>query len=122
MRNRMPVYVVAAAALALAVPTALATKLSPMRISLEDPQGVLTAQRKLQCSLEEGKPITYWWRGDMYSRMEGERDRLLFKVEGMNTRRCVTVTDPVTFSEPAVYERYWLALGAAIERYNCQVY
>jgi len=34
----------------------------------------------------------------------------------------LTVTDPSTFSEPAVYERYWLALGADIELYDCQVY
>ena len=34
----------------------------------------------------------------------------------------LTVTDPATFTEPAVYERYWLALGASIERYDCQVY
>ena len=34
----------------------------------------------------------------------------------------LTVTDPGTFSEPAVYERYWLALGAEIELYDCQVY
>jgi hypothetical protein len=34
----------------------------------------------------------------------------------------LTVTDPGTFSEPAVYERYWLALGAEIEVYDCQVY
>ena len=34
----------------------------------------------------------------------------------------LTVTDPMTFSEPAVYERYWLALGESIQRYDCQVY
>ena len=34
----------------------------------------------------------------------------------------LTVTDPTTFSEPAVYERYWLALGEHIEVYDCQVY
>lgn len=34
----------------------------------------------------------------------------------------LTVTDPETFSEPAVYERYWLALGAEIERYDCTVF
>ncbi len=34
----------------------------------------------------------------------------------------LTVTDPGTFSAPAVYERYWLALGAQIELYDCQVY
>ena len=32
------------------------------------------------------------------------------------------VTDPATFAEPAVYERYWLALGETIEHYDCQVY
>jgi len=84
-----------AACLALAAPAALATKAKPPRIDLSSPQGALVASRKIQCSLEDGKPVTYYWHGDMYSRVEGERDRLLFKVQGMNTRRCVTVTDPV---------------------------
>lgn len=30
--------------------------------------------------------------------------------------------DGPTFSEPAVYERDWVALGAAIRPYACQVY
>lgn len=94
MINDTRFHIVAAAMLALTAPAVLAAKPAPARISLEDPQGVLMAQRKVQCSLEDGKPVTYWWHGDMYSRMEGERDRLLFKVEGMNTRRCLTVTDP----------------------------
>jgi len=34
----------------------------------------------------------------------------------------LTITDPATFTEPAVYQRHWLALGAAIERYNCTVF
>ena len=34
----------------------------------------------------------------------------------------LTVTDPATFTEPAVYDRYWVALvGASIQTYNCQV-
>jgi hypothetical protein len=85
----------AAACLALASQAALATKPTPPRINLDDPQGVMMAARKIQCSLVDGEPVTYYWHGDMFSRMEGERDRLLFKVEGMNIRRCVTVTDPV---------------------------
>ena len=32
------------------------------------------------------------------------------------------VSDPTVFSRPAVYERYWLALGEDIEPYNCTVY
>ena len=85
----------AATCLALVAPLASATKPGAPRISLDDPRGVLLASRKVQCSLEDGKPVTYYWHGDMYSRVPGERDRLLFRVEGMNTRRCVTVTDPV---------------------------
>jgi len=34
----------------------------------------------------------------------------------------LTITDPMTFTEPAVYERHWLALGESIQRYDCQVY
>ena len=34
----------------------------------------------------------------------------------------LTVTDPATFTEPAVYDRYWVALvGANIQTYGCQV-
>ncbi len=34
----------------------------------------------------------------------------------------LTVTDPATFTEPAIYDRYWLALvEATIETYDCQV-
>tara|TARA_B100001142_G_scaffold308081_1_gene339299 strand:- start:485 stop:1483 length:999 start_codon:yes stop_codon:yes gene_type:complete len=34
----------------------------------------------------------------------------------------LTVTDPNTFSEPAVYGRSWLALGEQVEVYDCQLY
>lgn len=64
-------------------------------IDLATPEGVLQANRKIQCSTQDDVPATYWWHGDMYSRVPGERDRLLFKVEGMNVRRCVAVDDPV---------------------------
>lgn len=50
--------------------------------------------RRMQCSLEDGKPAVYWWLGRAYSRVPGEKDRLLFRVEGMNIRQCGTVTDP----------------------------
>jgi hypothetical protein len=32
----------------------------------------------------------------------------------------VTVIDPTTFTEPAVIQGHWLALGGAIPRYDCQ--
>ncbi|HSG64088.1 MAG TPA: DUF6152 family protein [Gammaproteobacteria bacterium] len=34
----------------------------------------------------------------------------------------LVIADAATFERPAVYERHWLALGAAIAPYNCQVY
>lgn len=82
-----------AAALLAAAPFAQAAK--PKPIDLGTPEGVLQASRKIQCSTRDDVPATYWWHGDMYSRVPGERDRLLFKVEGMNVRRCVAVEDPV---------------------------
>jgi hypothetical protein len=77
----------------LAPSIAAAQKAKPL--DLATPEGALAAMRKIQCSTRDNVPATYWWVGDMYSRVPGERDRLLFKVEGMNVRQCVTVTDPV---------------------------
>ena len=34
----------------------------------------------------------------------------------------LVVTDPANFTEPAVYERYWLDLGEDLQRYDCQVF
>jgi len=54
----------------------------------------LKAYRRMQCSLEDGRPAVYWWLGRAYSRVPGEPDRLLFRVQGMNIRQCGTVADP----------------------------
>mgnify|MGYP005849876455 FL=1 len=94
MSRKFVPALLAAACTALAAPAALAAKPRPSAIDLNDPQGVMIANRKIQCSTQDNLPVTYWWHGDMYSRVQGERDRLLFKVQGMNTRQCVTVTDP----------------------------
>lgn len=60
----------------------------------EDPKDALTIARKIACSTLDGVPATYWWPGRAYSRRQGEADRLLFHVEGMNTRACVAAKDP----------------------------
>jgi hypothetical protein len=80
---------------ASALATVLLVPLSAFgaRIDLGTPEGALAAQRKIDCSLGDGVPVTYYWTGDMYSRIPGERDRLLFKVEGMNVRQCATIED-----------------------------
>ena len=56
-------------------------------------KGYLTASRKITCSLKDNQPIVYWWYGRAYSRVPGERDKLLFRVEGMNIRQCATIED-----------------------------
>lgn len=86
---------VRALALLAVTVTSLSTRPAPAAdIDLSMPEGVLQADRKVRCSLIDGKPITYYWKGDAYSRVPGEPDRLLFKVEGMNIRQCVAVEDP----------------------------
>jgi hypothetical protein len=63
-------------------------------VDLASGRGGVFASRKIQCSLEDAKPIVYWWQGHAFSRVPGERDRRLFAVEGMNIRQCGTVEDP----------------------------
>jgi hypothetical protein len=86
---------VCALALTPLVAPSVALAQKAKKLDLGTPEGALAAMRKVQCSTRDNAPATYWWIGDMYSRVPGERDRLLFKVEGMNVRQCVTVTDPV---------------------------
>ena len=57
-------------------------------------QESMIAFRRIQCSIEDNKPVVYGWNGSTFSRVPGEPDRLLFKVTGMNIRQCVTVEDP----------------------------
>ncbi len=64
------------------------------QLDLNDPDDAFTAARKTQCSTVDGEQITWWWHGKAYSRRQGERDRHLFNVEGMNTRQCTTISDP----------------------------
>ena len=59
-----------------------------------DPQDALTISRKVACSTVDGAPATYWWSGRAYSRRQGEQDRLLFHVEGMNVRACTADVHP----------------------------
>ena len=61
-------------------------------LELNTPDGSLEAMRKIQCSMQDGEPATYWWHGRAYSRVPGEADRVLFAVEGMNIRQCGPLT------------------------------
>lgn len=70
---------------------AASTAAAQERLSFDDPEDVLEMNRKMGCSTVDGEAVTYYWSGYAYSRRQGEPDRRLFRVEGMNTRACVTV-------------------------------
>lgn len=60
-------------------------------IDLNTPEGNLLASRKMQCSTVDGEPAYYWWKGKVFARRQGEKDRNLFNIEGMNVRSCKTI-------------------------------
>ena len=64
-------------------------------LSLDTAAGRLMAYRKVQCSMIDGKESVYWWTGTAYGHVPGQRDIKLFRVEGINIRRCASVPDPV---------------------------
>lgn len=71
------------------------TREAAARIDLSTADGAVQAMRRIWCAGADGAP-TYWrWRGEVWSRRQGEKDRLLFKVEGLNVRTCVATQDPV---------------------------
>lgn len=59
------------------------------------PEDALEIMKRTQCAAVDGQPAVYRWEGRAYGRRQGEPDRLLFRLEGMNIRTCVQVTDPV---------------------------
>ncbi len=64
------------------------------KLDLSNPNDVIKARMKISCSLKDGEPTIYWWEGKMYSRRPGEKDRVLFLIQGMNARACKTMSDP----------------------------
>jgi len=61
------------------------------KIDLSTPEGAIAANRKIQCSTIDNKPEFYTWSGRAYARKAGMPDKVLFGVEGMNVRQCVSV-------------------------------
>ncbi|MDO8835164.1 MAG: DUF1838 family protein [Vicinamibacterales bacterium] len=80
-----------AAALCLTLGASLAAQ---QRLDLKNPDDAVKAMRKFQSSLVDGKPVFYWWQGSIYSRVPGEKDRLLFTYQGMNVRASTTLVEP----------------------------
>lgn len=59
-----------------------------------DPADAILLAQKMNCSLNEGETVLYWWQGGAMSRMPGEKDRHIFNVQGMNIRQCRNFEDP----------------------------
>jgi hypothetical protein len=89
MKTRTRRALIGAVPAALLALTAHAAKLDPRK-----PEDAIKLDQKMNCSLEEGKTILYWWQGGAYSRKGGEQDKHLFNVQGMNIRQCKNFTDP----------------------------
>ena len=62
-------------------------------VDMNSREGVVAINRKIQCDTQDGVERTFVWHGRAYSRRRGERDQLLFGLQGMNVRQCVTVTN-----------------------------
>jgi hypothetical protein len=73
-------------ALALAAPAGA-------QLQFDRPADALRMYRTIQCDVRDGAPVVYHWSGKVYSRAQGEPDRHLWNVEGMNVRACVTASD-----------------------------
>ena len=86
-------WLVLAAGLAFSAPTALVAQGS--LLDFNTPSDAQAMYRKIQCSTKDLVPVVYHWSGRVWSRQQGEPDRHLWNVEGMNVRTCVTVNDPV---------------------------
>ena len=63
------------------------------KLDLNNPEHAVKAMRKVQSSLKDGEEIVYWWEGNVYSRIPGEKDRLLFTYQAMNIRATKTLQD-----------------------------
>ena len=57
------------------------------------PEDAILLYQKMNCSLNEGETVIYWWQGGAMSRRPGEKDRKLFNVQGMNIRQCQNFED-----------------------------
>jgi hypothetical protein len=65
------------------------------QLDVSDPEQALLASNKLFCDNEPGKDSLFWWQGEAYSRIPGEKDKHIFNVQGMNIRQCAKFEDPV---------------------------
>lgn len=92
IRKFASLLAVAAAPLALA---STAAKAHDHLLDPSDPVEAFEISKRFQCGEADGKEAVWHFSGNIYSRVQGEPDRLLFKGDGFNIRRCVEESDPV---------------------------
>jgi hypothetical protein len=66
----------------------------PPILDINNPDDVTKMERKAASSLKDGEEAVYYWEGNVYTRIAGEKDRHLFKYWGMNVRTSKGFTDP----------------------------
>ncbi|MEM9169141.1 MAG: DUF1838 family protein [Pseudomonadota bacterium] len=107
--------------LALAAAAAFAGESAARDLDPTNTADSLAMMRKIFCSATEGKPVTYYWFGKAFSRRQGERDKHIFNVEGMNVRACKSVDggfnlvsreillykDPITDAVMSTWDNPW---------------
>jgi Protein of unknown function (DUF1838) len=86
------VLILYVAAVFFIVPSAIAQK-KAKKLDVSKAEDALKASRKITASLKDGEETIFWWEGNVFSRIPGERDRLLFTYQGMNVRATKTITD-----------------------------
>jgi hypothetical protein len=59
-----------------------------------NPEDAIKMDRKITSSLKDGENCWYFWEGNVFSRIAGEPDKLLFHYYGTNVRASKTVMDP----------------------------
>jgi hypothetical protein len=85
-----------AVALTFSAASAFAQTPKPTKpqLDINNPDDVIKTERKIASSLKDGEEAVYYWEGNVYTRIAGEKDRHLFKYWGMNVRTSKGFTDP----------------------------
>jgi Protein of unknown function (DUF1838) len=92
MMGRAPAR--AAGAAAVAIVLAAASPADARMLDPAKPEDAVEIMKRTQCGVADNVPAVYRWTGRAYGRQRGVPDKLLFNLEGMNIRQCVTVDDP----------------------------
>ncbi|HNX00697.1 MAG TPA: DUF1838 family protein [Candidatus Cloacimonadota bacterium] len=61
----------------------ISVRVTPSTLDLNNPDQYLTAFMKTRGSLD-GKPVVYYWSGEVYSFVPGQEKQMLFNFEGFN--------------------------------------